>query len=91
MRSDAKLGPSVGAWESPPAQPDHVAAIRRAAVIVGVQLYSEPLSTTRFDPGLYNVHIRRADGSYVCSTLPVTAFTDVDVLVGALLPWAHGR
>jgi hypothetical protein len=63
--------------------------LRKAAIIAGAQLYEQPLSRTGFDDRVYNVHIRREDGKFLCCTLPLRALTDLDLLVGWLRVWAH--
>jgi hypothetical protein len=56
-----------------PIPPDHVALVRKAAIIAGAQLHEQPLSRSDFDERIYGVHLRREDGRYVCSTLPPCA------------------
>jgi hypothetical protein len=90
MKPNPTLGlPSSAFSPHKPIPPDHVALVRKAAIVVGAQLYEQPLSRSDFDERLYNVHIRREDGRYVCSTLPVRAFADADGVAEWLRVWAH--
>jgi hypothetical protein len=90
MKPNPTLGlPSNAFSPHRPIPPDHVALVRKAAIIVGAQLYEQPLSRCDFDERLYNVHLRREDGRYVYSTLPVRALGDLELLLDWMRVWAH--
>jgi hypothetical protein len=90
MKPNPTLGlPSSAFAPHQPIPPDHVALVRKAAIIVGAQLYEQPLSRCDFDERLYNVHLQREDGRYVYSTLPVRTLADLDLLLDWMRVWAH--
>lgn len=90
MKPELTLGlPRSAFTPHKPIPHDHIALVRKAAIIAGAQLHEQPLSRSDFDERLYSVHLRREDGRFVCSTLPIRALASLDLLVGWFLVWAH--